>query len=144
MQKENLSVENLIITKEMMVNAKTYMPLSLKEEIAHTIAVQSIQPMKTAEQNRPADTLISLPQMSGENLAVRAACLVNTFLGFYFDIEIEQSENFYTEYDRLAGAHLLNQIERFKTDKDVKDKAYDLLADYREFVKMVDMMIATV
>ena len=134
-------MEYFELTKEMMLKAKTYMPLSDKEELARKIALTCIRSMKMAEQNKPADKLISLPMMSEENCAVKAMCLMNTLLGFYFDIELQETEDPYSRYDYYAGGHLMNQLERFKGDRETKDIAFDILDDFREFKKMVDTMI---
>lgn len=134
-------MEYFELTKDMMLKAQTYMPLSAKEDLARQIAVACIRQMKTAEQNRPADKLLSLPLMTEEDCALKSILLMNTLLGFYFNIELEETDNPYERYDYYAGGHLMNQMERFKGDRETKDIAFDILEDFREFKKMVDTMV---
>lgn len=49
--------------------------------------------------------------------------------------------NAYEKYDYYAEDHLLNQIERFKSDPEVKDIVFDLMSDYKDFKKLVDTEI---
>lgn len=131
------------ITKEMMLSAKTYMDIESKEDLAHSIAVRVLRPMATAKQNHPADELIALPMMMEENVRLKSILLMVTLFSYYFDIEFEEDENgvLRFDYDFYAGGHPMNQIERFKSDRETKDIAFDLIEDFREFRKLVDTMI---
>lgn len=134
-------MEYFTLTKEAMLKAETYMPIADKIALAKRISTACVQPVKAAKQNKPADNLISLPMMQEEDCALKNILLLNTLLGYYFDIEITEGEDPYTLYDYYSGGHLLNQIERFKGDRETKDIAFDILDDFREFKKMVDTMI---
>mgnify|MGYP004541285733 FL=1 len=130
------------LTKEQMKSAKTYMPLRDKAELAKQIAGLCLVDMKTAEQNRAGLKIVALPCLKEEDLAVKYILLQNTLLWYYFNIEINpEDKNGYDVYDSYACGNLMNQIERFKSDSELKDKAFDLLADFRDFRKMVDTEI---
>ena len=46
------------------------------------------------------------------------------------------------DYDLVGGVQLVNQIDRMKKQSDaLRDKAYDLLADYRDLEKMLNTEI---
>ena len=46
------------------------------------------------------------------------------------------------DYDRMGGMTLLNRIDRMKKEGDVlRDKAFDLLADFRDLEKMLNTEI---
>ena len=46
------------------------------------------------------------------------------------------------DYDRIGGIMLLNRIDRKKREGDVlRDKAFDLLADFRDLEKMLNTEI---
>ena len=46
------------------------------------------------------------------------------------------------DYDWVGGVQLINQIDRMKKQSDtLRDKAYDLLADYRDLEKMMNTEI---
>ena len=46
------------------------------------------------------------------------------------DQELQMPANL---YDHWASSHIINQIEKMRSDKTVGEKAYRLLRDYREF-----------
>lgn len=132
------------VTKEMLKNAITYMPLSVKKDVSKQIAELCLVDIDTDKQNKIGESLISLPHLKGEDLALKSIFMLNTLIGFYLDQDMpetdENGEEFdaFERYDEYAGGHLLNQIERFKSDPEVKDIVFDLMSDYKEFKKMVD------
>lgn len=136
-------VEVFEITKDMMLSAKTYMDLESKEDLARNIARRVLRPMPTAKQNHPADELISMPMMMEENVKLKSILLMVTLFSYYFDITFTEDESglLRFDYDFYAGGHPLNQIERFKSDRETKDIAFDLIEDFREFKKIVDTMV---
>lgn len=137
-------MEYFKITREQIKKAKTYMPIEEKIVYSTSIANQCLKDYKTAEQNLPGEQFLALPNLKGEDLALKTILLQNLLLGFYFDIELKEldsPEKIYEQYDYYAGGSLLNQIERFKSDCELKDKVFDLIYDYKEFKKMVDIEI---
>ena len=135
------------LTKEHLIHARTYMPIYDKIQTAKAIAELSLVDIDTDEQNKVGETLIALPHLKGEDLTKKHMVLCNTLLGYYFDIDMPEKNpdgsdvDPYERHDYYAGGHLLNQIERFKSDPEVKDIVFDLLADYKEFKKIVDTEI---
>ena len=121
--------------------AKSYMPLKMKEELAEQIADLCLVPMKTAEQNRAGEKLLAMPNLRAEDMARKNILLMNTFLGFYFDIQIDEKKDSYDLYDFYCGGNIINQIERFKSHPELKNKSFDLLSDFKEFKKMVETEI---
>ena len=72
---------------------------------------------------------------------------MGALLTFYLHMEYEGNDdlNMATDvYDRFASSHILNQIERMKSDALMRDKAFDLIADYRELEKRVNSEIFSV
>lgn len=132
------------VTKEMLKNAITYMPLSIKKDVSKQIAGLCLVDIDTDEQNKIGESIISLPHLKGEDLALKSILMLNTLIGFYFDQDLPDTDengeelDSFKKYDEYAGGHLLNQIERFKSDPEVKDIVFDLMSDYKEFKKMVD------
>lgn len=128
-----------VITKEIMSGASTYVPLALKTSAAQEIAQASIEKI---ELNRG-----EVPPRYIENPMTKARCLMGVLLCLYLHIDYGDGDNLnmpLETYDEYAGAHLLNQIERMKSDALFRDKAFDLLADYRDFEKRVNCEIYTV
>lgn len=132
------------ITKELILKAKSYMPLEEKIAYSTSIAENCLRDYKTADQNRVGEKFLALPYLKGEDMGLKSVLLMNVLLGFYFDIELKTSDNsddVYKEYNKYASGNILNQIERFKSDVEIKDKVFDLIADYKDFKKMVDTEI---
>lgn len=138
------------LTKEMLQGAKTYMPLATKRTLAQEVAYACVRPMKRVkwdgihilpQDEDVPDTPTSLPDLMEEDIALKMCLLQNVLLSYYFDIEMDPGEDAYATFDYYAGSHLLNQLERFKSDRDVKNIAFDLTEDWREFKKMVDTII---
>ena len=135
-------METFKITKEMLVKAKSYMPLNEKIAYSKSVAEICLKEYKTAEENAIGEKFLAFPYLKGEDMGLKSVLLLNVLLGFYFDIDVkENNEKVYEQYDYYAGGNILNQIERFKSDYEVKDKVFDLIADYKDFKKMVDTEI---
>ena len=84
-----------------------------------------------------------MPPMYGENGVIRSRYLLSALLRFYFRVDYEpvETDGFILaldDYDRWAANHPLNTIERMKSNAALKDKAFDLLADYRELERLLN------
>lgn len=135
-------MEHFVVTKEMMSKALTYMPLESKVSLAKQIAELCIKDMKTADQNIPGEQILAMPYLKYEDTALKEVLILNTLLGYYLDVEVEINDKVgYEQYDYYAGGHIYNQLERFKSDSTLRDKAFDLLSDFKVFRKMVDTEI---
>ena len=145
-------MEYFELTKDMMAGAKTYMPLYTKKTLAEAVAFRCVKPMtrlkwdgihlsERADGKEARDEPTSLPDLMEEDVALKMCLLQNVLLSWYFDVEMDEENIGYEQYDFYAGGHPMNQIERFKADRDVKNKAFDLMEDWREFKKMVDTII---
>lgn len=132
-----------ILTKEMLKQADTYIPLAEKYMLATEIAEKCLEGRKTASQNKAADTLLSLPYLRTENTALKRICLMCTLVSGYLNLDIE-GEFDQNAYDYYAGSHIFNQFERLKADVEVRDIAFEILADFKDFEKMVTTEIANI
>ncbi|MBQ0125484.1 MAG: hypothetical protein KBS59_04065 [Clostridiales bacterium] len=129
------------ITREMMETARSYMPLGVKKELAENIAELCLKDIDIAPQNKIGEKTLAYPRLKGENALLREILLLNTLLGFYFDIEVDEKEDPYESYDRYNEENILSQINRWKTDVELKEKCYDLLDDFKKFEKIVNTEI---
>ena len=126
----------ITITKEIMRGADTYVPLLLKTSTAQAIASSSIEKAEFKGGDVPPHFI--------ENPMTKAKCLMGALLTFYLHIAYDGNDDLNMAvdiYDRFAASHILNQIERMKSDALTRDKAFDLLADYRELEKRVNSEI---
>lgn len=122
------------ITEEMIKNAKSYIPILEKQEIARQIAKASIENLKVDDVNKRI-----LPDLVGENMGMKEMLLLQAFLGNYFDIKAKgYADTFYDEYN---SDNVYNQLQRFKSNTELRDKCYDILDDFKLLRKMVSSEI---
>ena len=133
--------KHFVLTDEIMKNAVSYMPIEDKADMANVIAKKCVVDIPTAQQNLDGEKFLALPYIKGEDRELKAMCVMNVLLEYYLKIKVEKP---FTEdhYNFYASGSILNQIERYKSNFDLKNKAFDLLADYKEFRKFVDNEIA--
>lgn len=131
--------EKFVLKEEMLKDAVTYMPLEAKAQYALEIAKNCVKPKKTAMQNEQG--ILPLPTLFFVDSALKKILIGNVFIGFYLNIEIKNNDNPAETYDYFFGDHLFNQLERFKTNAELKEKVFDIIADFKEFKQFVDTEI---
>lgn len=140
----NITQRKPMTMKEVFINAKSYLPLMQKEEIVSHCAERCIDRVvvNTGEKFR-GDT----PPMYRENGQRKRRYLLGILARAYLRLDFEccggdrwlMSAD---DYDWVGGVQLINQIDRMKKQSDaLRDKAYDLLADYRDLEKMMNTEI---
>lgn len=143
-------MENFVLTEEIMQKAKTYIPLADKGTLAKDIALQCVCEADTAMQNWIGEKFLPLPHLKQENTELKEILELSVFLGAYLDIDVDATKNSYDNYDFYVGGNVFNQLERFRTyiavgDKEktdaIRTKAFDIIADFKTFKKMVDREI---
>lgn len=125
------------ITDELMEKAKTYMPLAEKQTVSLQIAKLCLLDVVNEKETAEVNKILALPAVQGENAALKSILLQNTLLAHYFDIELSEEQNAYEQYDFYAGGALINQIERYKLNPAFKEKAFDIISDFKELQRMV-------
>ena len=128
-----------VLTEEMVKKAKTYMPLLEKEKFAQQISDIVVKPKDTAEQNKIGN--LPLPELFFEDITQRNYAFLSIVLGYYFDITMEDKGDVWETYDFYAGKQIFNQLERFKSNPELKEIVFDLVADIKDFRKMIDVHI---
>lgn len=123
-----------VLTEEIIRNATPYISISGKTILAKSVAEKCIETIEIKHHDE------MLPPIYKENQSKRMQYGLYVLLSAYLHV-IEPNVDEYTEktYDEWCGTGILNQLNRFKTSKDteIRDKAYDILDDYREFYRMV-------
>ena len=130
--------------KEIFQGARAYLPLIQKAEIVAHCAERCIDRVvvNMGEKFR-GDT----PPMYRENGQRRRRYLLGILVRWYLATDFDGCEDDMwlmsaDDYDRLGGLTLLNKIDRMKKEGDaLRDKAFDLLADYRDLEKMLNTEI---
>ncbi len=138
-------MQSLAISKDTVKNAKTYLPLATKSEIAAEIAQKCITLIEATM--TVGNVPVEVPDYSGTNTALKARYLLGALYKFYLGIPFEPvaGTDFLLsadDYDRAGASHPLNALERLKADKDAKDKCFDLLRDYKELCEMCKNALA--
>lgn len=135
------------ITEEMMRNAEVYIPIIAKEYIVRTAVPGCIRRVFDYDYTRgeyatEADDLPTTMPVYGEDTAYKSQIVMGTVMKFYFGVDIGENLNLPSElYDMYAGSHVMNQIERYKSNPELKSKAFDILTDIRDFEKRLNCAV---
>ena len=136
----------IVITPEIVKNATDYIPLMKKQEMAETIAQKCIVKvlMKYTEKGDGTDS-VPMPDRYQEYHMYTNLYLMGVLAYEYLHIpyegdgtgkEIIDYENLKMPanvYDQWGASHVLNQLEQMKTDRELREKVFDLLNDYKDF-----------
>ena len=140
MAEENkVTHETYVITEEAMAEVNTYLPIRLKTELIERLAERCISKAEITASIDGQDML--MPPMYRENANIKSRYLMGIFVRLYlcgtFKPELENDIWLIPEdeYDKWAGGHVFNQIERLKQNPKLKNICFDLIADYKDFEK---------
>lgn len=136
----------IVITPEIVKSATDYIPLMKKQEMAETIAQKCIVKvlMKYTEKGDGTDS-VPMPDRYQEYHMYTNLYLMGVLAHEYLHIpyegdgtgkEIIDYENLKMPanvYDQWGASHVLNQLEQMKTDRELREKVFDLLNDYKDF-----------
>ena len=129
-------MEQFILTPEMVRGARAYLPIQEKYEFSLEYAKNCFDRLQIAAGDE------QMPPIYAENPALKARYLMYVFVARYLGIETEcepKNAALMTEeeYDRFAGSHIFQQLERIKkSNESLRDKCFDLLADYYDLCRM--------
>lgn len=120
------------ITEADIRNCDPYIPLMDK-----TLLVMQAADVCIVETKIKGDDGQPLPSMWRENKNLSARALMGVLAKRILGKEIapvEGTEYIMSadEYDKWAGGYVINQIERFKSNPELRDKCFDILYEYRE------------
>lgn len=132
------------ITEADVKNCRPYIPIMDK-----TMAIINAASICMSEDQIRGNDGQPLPSMWRENKNMTARVMMGflaTILGKNFDpaivkndagVVIEGTQYLMSadEYDAWASAHAVNQVERFKSNPELRDKCFDILYEYREIEK---------
>lgn len=136
----------IVITPEIVKNATDYIPMMKKQEMAETIAQKCIVKvlMKYTEKGDGTDS-VPMPDRYQEYHMYTNLYLMGVLAHEYLHIpyegdgtgkEIIDYENLKMPanvYDQWGASHVLNQLEQMKTNRELREKVFDLLNDFKDF-----------
>ena len=117
-------------------NAKTYIPLGEKEDWVARNAPKCFDRLSVMDGDRP------LPDMYQINTGIKSrflmAALVWKYLGYHLEGQEDSGDPDLMsekEYDIWGAYHIMNELERWKSDREVRSICFDILADYHDLEK---------
>lgn len=134
------------LTQKDLENATTYIPIMKKKEFITAAAENCIDSLSISA-NISAEDSTPMPAMYKENSFIKSRFLMGALLKLYFgknDFEcVGDSEYLMTadEYDRYAGGHVFDELNRLKYNHELRDKAFDILTDYKDLSLRLDREI---
>ena len=130
------------ITEAMIEQATSYIPLADKVAFAKLVAPDCIEKVDMSIQKAQSDSTLTLPQMWEEQPLLKKLYLLHFFLKNYLHIDTPDKFN-HEVYDSFAGEHPLCQLERmkYKASTAIKDKVYNILADFRDVTRILEAQI---
>lgn len=143
MAKKN-QIQKVYITENDLRNANTYIPLLKKMEFVDQCATLCFDRLTITQSG---DLGAALPYMYKENGQLKSRFLMGALVKLYLGKDfapVEGTEFLMSadDYDRWAGAHIFNQIERMKgKGVELRDIAFDLLHDFKDLEKRLNAEI---
>jgi len=138
-------IETYKLTEEDIRNANAYVPLATKMEFVRYVAERCFDQLEISTNNGGKDKNSPLPSCYKVNTDKKTrylmAALVGLYLGKKFKREEEKTEHnpdpdkwlmAIDEYDIYAGGHIFDQLNRMKNNVELRDKCFDIQADYSD------------
>lgn len=133
-------MNKIIITEEMIAAANDYLPNAAKEEWVSETAAKCFNRLAITADDE------EMPPMYMVNEGLRRRYLMKAFADLYMkqrtnadvkDDALMDEE----EFDRWAGSHVFEQLQRMKHIVAVRDKCYDILADFKDLEKRLSSQL---
>ncbi len=125
----------------MLEKASDYIPLAKKAAYARAVAEYCICDLTPPLYSANSAGAFPIPAVKAEETIEKRLYILMFFLREYLHIELEGETFTADDFDRYSSAHLFNQLERFKST-DLKDKVFDILADFKDFKAILEAEIA--
>lgn len=134
-------MEKIQITKEKLMQIRDYVPMREKMQFVKEAADLCFDRVEL-KIDKGLDS-VPMPPMYKENTAIKSRVLMSAYAKLYLNEPYETEKNQWLmteqEYDRFAASHIMNQLERMKRyDGEVRDKAFDVIADMRDLEKRLN------
>ena len=136
----------IMITEELLKSARDYVPYAEKKRFLDDCAGRCFDKLEITAKGDSG--LVAMPEMWKKNpFLVRrymAGALVMLYLKLPYAPENREKDAWLIsldKFDEISASHVFNQLDRMKPkakDAALKDKIFDLIADYRELEKMMN------
>ena len=144
-KKEQIVRETYVVTEEAMEAVNTYLPIRIKTELVDQIADKCILPSQITASIDGEE--MTMPTMYREDSNKKSRYLMGVFVRLYLCGTFESGDDKdiwlipEDEYDKWAGGHIFNQIERFKQNAKFKNTCFDMMSDYKDFEKRLNVEV---
>lgn len=130
------------ITTETIANAESYIPLAKKLEFIYYASERSFTSLRVTSAPETSQEKV-MPSMYKVNSALKNRYLMGAFVRLYLKeeyIPVEGDEWLMSQddYDNFKGGHIFNEMNRFKSNNEIRDKVFDILSDYKELTTMFE------
>ena len=125
------------ITGAIIENARTYLPIGAKKAFVQEALPHCIDTVSMQYEGQP------LPDMAKESVENKQKQLLGILAAGYLNINFEPIDGTMwlmsdADYDYLSSSHILNQLERFKSNAATRNKIFDLMQDYKLTEKLLN------
>ena len=135
----------LKLSSETILAARDYVPLEENQRFVEACADRCFDTPNGHTGDAGGEDEV-LPPLSKENNGRKARCMMAALANLYLNLDVKSEPDFpwmvtAAEYDRLAASHVQNQLERAKHDLTLREKAFDLLGDYKDLERRLNAEI---
>ena len=135
-----------IIKPETIKSATTYVPLAEKIEFVNYVSERCFTSLKITSNPETAQSKV-MPSMYKLNSALKNRYLMGAFMKLYlheeyFPVRGDKWLLSQDDYDNYKCGHIFNELNRMKSNAELRDIVFDILADYKELTTMLDEEIA--
>lgn len=125
------------LTKDELKAADTYMPIMQKQQFVNDAVLNCFNTLKITAPSLSDKGNDAIPDMFKADSFTMSRYLMGALLKYYFHFDVDTVGDdkwliTADEYDRYAGGHFFEQLNRFKSDVPLRDKAFDILADFKD------------
>lgn len=137
-------MEKIKLTEKDIETANSYVGLEAKEIFVDECMKQCLAAVDVGLSTEKESD--SMPNMFMESTFRKSKYLLTAFVKLYLkqDVETEDGDPWLMTtkaYDEWAGSHVLNQMERMKDKKELRDKCFDILKDYRDIERRLSTAV---
>ncbi len=130
------------ITPETIEKASSYASLADKIEFINYATERSFTSLNIVA-NPDVPQARVMPNMFKVNTGLKNRYLMGAFLKLYLHEEytpVEGDEWLLSQddYDNYRSGHIFNEMNRFKSNNEIRDKVFDILSDYKELTTMFE------
>ena len=138
-------IETYKLTEEDVANAHDYVPLFVKMKFIGDVSTRCFDTLDITASNGNGAHTNPLPPCYKVNTDRKSRYLMAAFVALYlgkdFKREQEKTEEnpnpdnwlmAIDEYDFYAGGHIFEQLNRMKNNTEIRDKCFDIQADYSD------------